>query len=60
LFEFINGGLNQRKNAFFTYLLPMVKKENNKIKQVRSLIKNNQFNDMQIKKHSLATIMIFF
>jgi uncharacterized FlgJ-related protein len=29
---------NQRKNAFFTYLLPMVKKENNKIKQVRSLI----------------------
>ncbi|CAC9478191.1 hypothetical protein [uncultured Gammaproteobacteria bacterium] len=41
---------NQRKNAFFTYLLPMVKKENNKIKQVRSLIKNNQFNDMQIKK----------
>jgi uncharacterized FlgJ-related protein len=22
---------NQRKNAFFTYLLPMVKKENNKI-----------------------------
>ncbi|CAC9484592.1 hypothetical protein [uncultured Gammaproteobacteria bacterium] len=41
---------NQKKNAFFDYLLPMVKEENNKIKLLRSLIKNNQFDDTQIKK----------
>ncbi len=41
---------NQRKIAFFAYLLPMVEEENNKIKLTRSLIKNNQFDDTQIKK----------
>lgn len=41
---------NQRKNTFFAYLLPMVEEENNKIRLTRSLIKNNQFNDIQIKK----------
>ncbi|CAC9440886.1 hypothetical protein [uncultured Gammaproteobacteria bacterium] len=41
---------NQRKIAFFGYLLPMVEEENRKIKLVRSLVKNNQFNDSQIKK----------
>lgn len=42
--------VKQMKIAFFNYLLPMVKEENNKIKVVRSLIKNDQFNKSQMKK----------
>ncbi|WP_428095879.1 glucosaminidase domain-containing protein [Candidatus Thioglobus sp.] len=40
----------ERKTAFFDYLLPMVKAENNKIRLARSLIKTNQFNPLQIQK----------
>ncbi|MBE8189759.1 MAG: hypothetical protein HAW58_02565 [Candidatus Thioglobus sp.] len=39
-----------RKIAFFNYLLPIVEKENNKIKIIRSLIQNNQFSSQQIAK----------
>lgn len=38
------------KIAFFNYLLPMVEEENNKIRVARSLIKNDQFNNAQMKK----------
>ncbi len=48
-FEEITGA-KQRKNAFFAYLLPMVEKENNKIRLTRSLIQNNQLNEMQRQK----------
>ncbi len=50
----------QRKNAFFAYLLPLVEKENNKIRLTRSLIQNNQLNDTQrqklAKKYRIQTI----
>lgn len=40
----------QRKIAFFNYLLPMIEKENKKIKLLRALIKNDQLNKIQINK----------
>jgi len=40
----------QRKIAFFNYLLPMIEKENKKIKLLRVSIKNNQLNKTQINK----------
>lgn len=42
--------VNQRKIAFFNYLLPIVQQENNNILLLRTLIKNNQFNPAQLKK----------
>lgn len=39
-----------RKAVFFNYLAPIVKEENEKIKIIRLLIKNNQFNNQQITK----------
>ena len=40
----------QLKNTFFEYLLPLIKKENEKIRHTRLLIKNNQFSDAEIMK----------
>ncbi len=40
----------ERKAAFFKHLLPIVEKENKKIKTIRSLIKNDKFSDRRINK----------
>ncbi len=42
--------VNERKSTFFNYLAPLVEKENKKIQIIRSLIKNNQFNNRQLQK----------
>ncbi|MBW5290783.1 MAG: BAX protein [Candidatus Ruthia sp. Asou_11_S2] len=41
---------SQRKIAFFNYLLPIIEKENKKIRLLRVLIKNNRLNKIQINK----------
>ena len=42
--------VEQRKAAFFNYLLPVIQQQNEKILLMRSLIKNNQFSTKQRQK----------
>ncbi|SFV88230.1 BAX protein [hydrothermal vent metagenome] len=42
--------VKQMKIAFFTYLLPIVKEENNKIKVAHAFLKNDKFSKTQMKK----------
>ncbi|WXU00371.1 MAG: hypothetical protein Ctma_1086 [Catillopecten margaritatus gill symbiont] len=42
--------VKQIKIAFFEYLLPIIEVENNKIRMAHSLIKNDQFSKIQMKK----------
>lgn len=42
--------VNERKKAFFSYLLPEINKQNSKIVQLRHNIKNNSINKFKLKK----------
>ncbi|KAA0445258.1 MAG: hypothetical protein FXV79_01055 [Candidatus Thioglobus sp.] len=42
--------IKQIKTAFFNYLLPIIKEENNKIRTLRSLIISNQISKSQLQK----------